>query len=69
MLGGENNLNVDVTFDHIINNARRGYTLCCADFIRSKCKDLYYLRPITLVLKKLLKNAGLNQTYYGNAQF
>jgi len=62
-------LHVDITFETGMSGfAGKCHPVMCADLISFRCKELSYLKPITILLKKLLRNSGLNNPYFGTIQ-
>ncbi len=41
------------------------HPVMCAELISYRCENLDYLKPVTLLLKRLLKSAGLKNPYFG----
>jgi len=59
---------VDVTFDMSTENSYlpAPYPILCADLIKYRINENAYLKPMTIMLKKLLKSSGLNNSFLGD---
>ena len=63
---GVKKLHVDITFEISGDNLPAPHPVLSADLVKFRCSQLCYLKPMTLLLKKLLKSSGLNNPFIGD---
>ena len=60
-------LHVDIVFDDTINSVTPiPYPLLCAKIIKYRSSSIPYFRPLSILIKKLIREAGLNKPFLGD---